>query len=179
MMDRAVFIDRDGTINDNVEGYVKDWREFRFLPKTLEAFRVLAGSDYKVIVVTNQSPVGRGWMPTETVEDIHARMLAGVEAAGGRIDAVYVCCHLPEDKCGCRKPGTGLLELAAETYKLDLKKSWFIGDNTKDIQTGKNAGCKTILVETGYAGGDGLYDVKPDYRVKDLLEAAELITRRQ
>ena len=94
MMNRAVFLDRDGTLNDHVEGHVKSWAEFTFLPNSLEALRRLAASDYKVIVVTNQSAVGRGTITEETLEEIHSRMLAEVEEAGGRIDGIYVCCHI-------------------------------------------------------------------------------------
>jgi histidinol-phosphate phosphatase family protein len=175
MMNRAVFLDRDGTINKQVEGHLTSWSEFSLLPNVLNALRRLAGSDYKVVVATNQSAVAHGLITQEDLEDIHCRMLAEVEAAGGRIDAVYVCLHHPDDGCGCRKPRIRLLELAAETFDLDLKASWFIGDKTTDVATGVAAGCKTILVETGYGGGDGLYDAKPDYRSKDLLEAVDLI----
>ncbi len=174
-MNRAVFIDRDGTINDHTGGYVKSWSTFRFLPNVLEAFRKLAESDYRIIVVTNQSGVGRGVLDAGALEEINERMLAEVEVAGGRLDAVYVCTHRPSDGCGCRKPETGMLDLAAETYGLNLKESWMIGDNTKDILTGSAAGCKTVLVSTGYGGGDGLYDVEPDYRAADLLEAVGIL----
>jgi histidinol-phosphate phosphatase family protein len=171
MMSKAVFLDRDGTINEQVEGYLTSWSEFKFIPGVLDALKRLAESDYKIIVISNQSAVARGMFSVEALEGIHERMLAGVESAGGRIDGIYVCMHHPDDGCSCRKPGTGLVELAKESFDIDLKESWFVGDKTVDIQTGVNAGCKTILVETGYAGGDGLFVVQPDYRVADLLEA--------
>ncbi|MFH0863368.1 MAG: D-glycero-beta-D-manno-heptose 1,7-bisphosphate 7-phosphatase [Candidatus Altiarchaeota archaeon] len=174
-MNKAVFLDRDGTINKHTTGYVTSWKMFRFLPNSLEALRELARTDYKVIVVTNQSAVARGLMSRENLEDIHERMLSHVEEAGGRIDAIYVCAHHPDERCACRKPLTGLLELAKETFDLDLKKSWMVGDNTKDAVTGKKTGCRTILVETGYGGKDGLHKISPDYWVKDLKEAVEVI----
>ncbi|MBD3387539.1 MAG: D-glycero-beta-D-manno-heptose 1,7-bisphosphate 7-phosphatase [Candidatus Altiarchaeales archaeon] len=174
-MNRAVFIDRDGVINENRNGYVNDWTEFNFIEGSVQAFKELAQSDYKVIVVTNQAGVGRGRMKREDVEDIHARMLAEVEAAGGRIDAVYVCMHHPDEGCSCRKPGTGLVEMASETFNLDISRSWFVGDHTKDIKAGRDSGCRTVAVGTGYGGSDGSYDVKPDYEVENLLEAVNLI----
>jgi histidinol-phosphate phosphatase family protein len=176
-MKRAVFLDRDGTINANREDYVKSWREFQFLPNALVGLKLLAKSEYKIIVVTNQCGVAKGTISKETLEDIHQRMLANVEGAGGRIDAVFVCAHHYDDGCGCRKPKTGLIELAKEAFNLDLKESWLIGDKTQDILTGKNAGCKTLLVETGYGGRDGRYEAEPDRRARDLLAAAGIILK--
>lgn len=174
-LNRAVFIDRDGTVNENRRDYVRSWDEFEFIPKAIEGLKALSKSDYRIIVVTNQRAVARGMMSLTTLEDIHARMLAEVENAGGRIDAVYVCAHDTKDGCNCRKPKTGLLELARETFNLDLRGCWMVGDKTQDVQTGKNAGCRTILVETGYGGGDELHKVEPDYRAKDLLAAANIV----
>jgi len=178
-MNRAVFLDRDGVINELTRDYVKDWGEFRFLPNSLKALKRLAKSDYKIIVITNQSAVGRGRITREKLENIHFRMLVHVEEAGGRIDGIYVCMHLPSEGCGCRKPKTGLLKLASASFDIDLKRSWFVGDNTMDVKTGDNAGCKTILVETGYGGEDGLYDIKPDYKVGDILGAVGLILAKR
>ena len=174
-MSRAVFLDRDGTINQHTMGYVTSWKKFKFLPNTLPSLARLSRLDYKIIIVTNQSAVARGLMSMDDLEEIHSRMLAQVEDAGGRIDAVYVCAHHPDDRCICRKPLTGLVELAKETYGLDLENSWFVGDNTKDVATGRKAGCKTILVETGYGGKDGLHKIEPDYKAKDLMAVVEII----
>ena len=174
-LNRAVFLDRDGTINENCKDYVRSWDEFEFLPNALAGLKALAKSEYKIIIVTNQRAVARGMMSLATLEDIHARMLAEVEKAGGRIDAVYVCAHDTKDGCNCRKPKTGLLDLAAATFDLDLRGCWMVGDKTQDVQTGKNARCRTILVETGYGGGDELHKVQPDYKAKDLKDAAKII----
>jgi len=174
-MNHAVFLDRDGTINDHVGGYVTDWRDFKLMPEALPALKKLTESDYKVMLVTNQSAVGRGIMSLEALEEIHEHMLAELEEAGAYVDAVYVCTHDPSESCGCRKPETALIDLAAETYDLDLPGSWFVGDKTQDIQAGANAGCKTILVETGYGGSDKLYNVEPEYTVKNILDAVDLI----
>ncbi|MFH1402716.1 MAG: HAD family hydrolase [Candidatus Altiarchaeota archaeon] len=177
MMKKAVFIDRDGTINQQVDGYLTSWSDFKFLPGVLDALKTIAGSDYKIMVVTNQSAVGRGMLDVGVLEEIHERMLAEVEGYGGRIDAVYVCMHAPEDGCSCRKPGVGLLRLAEASFDLDLSSSWMVGDKTTDILTGVNAGCHTLLVETGYGGGDGLYDVEPEFSVSDLGVAVSLILK--
>ena len=174
-LNRAIFLDRDGTINENRRDYVKSWSEFEFLPNALEGLKRLSKSEYKIIVITNQRAVARGMMSLAALEDIHARMLAEVEGAGGRIDAVYVCAHDTKDGCNCRKPKTGLLDLAAETFNLDLRGCWMVGDKTQDVQTGVNACCRTILVATGYGGGDGLHKIESNYRAKDLSEAAEII----
>jgi D-glycero-D-manno-heptose 1,7-bisphosphate phosphatase len=178
MRSRAVFLDRDGTINEHREGYVTSWAQFRFLPNSLEALGKLDKTDYRIIIITNQSAVARGLMSQEDLESIHQRMLAQVEEAGGRIDAIFVCAHHPSDGCGCRKPKTGLVMLAKEAYDLDLGGSWFVGDNTKDIETGRNAGCKTILLKTGYGGKDGLHKGEPDRRAEDLLEATSIVAGR-
>jgi D-glycero-D-manno-heptose 1,7-bisphosphate phosphatase len=174
-MKRAVFLDRDGTVNENRKEHVRNWGEFKFLPGALKALDKISNSDYKIILVTNQAVVGRGMIPISTLEEIHAKMMQEIESAGGRIDAIYACTHRPEDGCKCRKPGTLLLELAKETYDLDLKNSWFVGDSTKDELCGKTAGCKTILLATGHGGADGLYDAKPDHTAKDLSGAVTLI----
>ena len=174
-MGRAVFLDRDGTINDHTTGYVTKPDGFRFLPGALDALKRLSQTDYRIIVVTNQSAVSRGLLTLDGLERLHEMMIAEVSGAGGRIDAVYVCAHPPEDDCACRKPKTLLLELAAETYGLDLKGSWLVGDKTVDLMTGRNAGCRTILVGTGYGGSDCLHEVMPDFRAKDLAEAAGII----
>ncbi len=174
-MNRAVFLDRDGTLNEATKDYVISASDFKFIDGCLEALKRLSETDYKIIVVTNQSAVGRGLMPLEELSRIHSRMLSEAEGFGARIDAVYVCTHVPADNCACRKPKTYLVELAKETFALDLSKSWFVGDNTKDVLCGKNAGCKTILVKTGYGGSDGLYDVKPDHVVGSLGDAIDSI----
>ena len=172
---KAVFLDRDGTINDHTKDYVKSWKQFVFLPNAIESIKRLSETDYKIIVVTNQTAVKRKLMSNEDLEKIHEHMLAELDLGGGRIDAIYVCNHLPEDECGCRKPKTGLLTLAKENFDIDLSESWFVGDNTKDIKCGVDAGCKTILVETGWGGKDGLYDVSPTHKVSGIGAAIDII----
>ena len=174
-MAKAIFLDRDGTINDHTKDYVKSWDQFKFLPNSLEAISKLADSNYLIIIVTNQTVVERGLISMAGLEEIHERMVAEIEKAHGRIDKIYTCTHLPDEKCDCRKPGTLMLEMAERDFGIDLSQSWFIGDNTKDIKCGNDAGCSTILVETGWGGKDGLYDAEPTFRASDLLEAVSHI----
>jgi D-glycero-D-manno-heptose 1,7-bisphosphate phosphatase len=145
----AIFVDRDGVINANRPDHVKRWEEFVFLPGALEALRSLASQPWPVIVVTNQAIIGRGIAPAAIVDDIHARMRAVVAAAGGRIDAVYLCPHRPEDGCDCRKPRPGMLLRAAREHGLDLSRSYFVGDALSDAQAAAAAGATPIFVSSG------------------------------
>ncbi len=145
----AIFLDRDGVINADRADYVKSWEEFKLLPGALEALRELARAQRPVVVITNQSIVGRGLVSYEVAESINWRLLALVAANGGWVDAVVWCPHRPEDHCACRKPETGLFTYAAEALNLDLARSYLIGDAESDIAAGMAAGCKTLLVLTG------------------------------
>lgn len=148
-MRRAIFIDRDGVICRNRNDHVKSWKEFAFLPGALEAMERLAHSNLSIVVVTNQAIINRGIVPTEVVEDIHARMVQAIEAAGGRVDRVIYCPHRPDEHCGCRKPQPGMLLKAANDLRLDLSRSYFIGDAEADMLAGRAVGCRRYLVLTG------------------------------
>jgi len=145
----AVFLDRDGVINENRPDYVKSWAEMRILPGALDALRALARLDWPIVVISNQSAIGRGLTTREAVDNIHARLSQEVVAAGGRIDAFYYCPHRPGEGCDCRKPATGLLLRAAQELKIDLSRSYMVGDAVEDVQAALAAGCKPILVRTG------------------------------
>lgn len=142
----AVFLDRDGVINSDRCDFIKSWEEFEFLPTSLEALAVLARTPLKIVVVTNQSGVGRGLLTTATLQQIHARMIDRVRAAGGRIDAVYYCPHSPAANCACRKPSPALFFEAARDFDIDLPLSWAVGDSYRDVQAANCAGVKAILV---------------------------------
>jgi histidinol-phosphate phosphatase family protein len=143
---QVVFLDRDGVINVNRDDYVKSWSEFEFLSGAKDAIKMLNETNYWVIIVTNQSPIGRGIFDHNTLEEIHTKMLQELSDAGAHIDAIYYCPHSPDDECGCRKPKPGLLIRAAEELNIDLINSWLIGDSDGDIEAGKAAGCKTFKV---------------------------------
>ena len=145
----AVFLDRDGVIIENRSDYVKSWEEVRFLPGALEALRRLSRTEYALVLVTNQSSVGRGIISLDQAMGINRRIVAEVEAQGGRIDASYLCPHRPDEGCSCRKPAPGMLLRAAEELELDLKRSYAIGDAISDIEAAWAAGVRGILVLTG------------------------------
>lgn len=145
----AVFLDRDGVINHNRSDYVKSWKEFVFLPGALEAIARLAASAYAVVVVTNQSAIGRGIIPVAAVDDIHRRMVKRVRSAGGRIDAVSLCPHQPDEGCLCRKPAPGMLREAAGQLSLDLSAAYLVGDAESDMMAAHAAGCCPVLVMSG------------------------------
>lgn len=178
----AVFIDRDGVICENRSDHVKSWDEFRFIPGAAEALAALTAAGLRLFVVTNQGAVGRGVISRGAVEDVHARMLDVLRAAGARIEAVLVCPHSPEDGCSCRKPAEGLFTEAAKTYDLDLRSSWMIGDAESDVVAGRRAGCETILVLTGRGAEQARAAVwsegKPNLVAHDLVDAAIWILGR-
>lgn len=145
----AVFLDRDGVINENRAEYVRSWEQVRFLDGSLDALRALATTPLRTVIVSNQSGIGRGVMTAAQVEDINARLVAAIRAAGGRIDGVYVCPHRPDEECNCRKPRPGLLLQAAADLGLSPRRSYFVGDHRTDLYAAWAAGAQAVLVRTG------------------------------
>ncbi len=145
----AIFLDRDGVIIENRNDYVKSWGEVRFLPTAFEALRRLARSAYAVVLVTNQSVVGRGIITLEQAVEINECILDEIRNQGGRIDAGYLCPHHPQDGCSCRKPEPGMLVHAAAQLDLDLAHSFMVGDAASDIQAAHAVGARGILVLSG------------------------------
>jgi len=145
----AVFLDRDGVIIENRGDYVKSWQEVRFLPGALKALRRLGRSEYAIVMVTNQSAVGRGFIPLEQAISINDQVVARIQGRGGRVDGSYMCPHRPDEGCGCRKPAPGMLFRAAEEMGLDLGRSFLIGDALSDMQAAQGADVQGILVLTG------------------------------
>ncbi|MCA1833945.1 MAG: D-glycero-alpha-D-manno-heptose-1,7-bisphosphate 7-phosphatase [Actinomycetota bacterium] len=178
----AIFVDRDGVICENRDDYVKSWEEFRFIPGAAEALAALTTSGLRLFVVTNQSAISRGIVTRDAIDDMHARMLDVLRAAGARVEAVLVCPHSPEDSCACRKPSEGLLLDAAKQYGVELAESWMIGDAESDVVAGKRAGCETVLVLTGrgatQARSARWLDGKPDLVAHDLVDAAIWVLAR-
>lgn len=171
---RVIFLDRDGVINrDPTGGYVTNWEDFHFLDGSKEAIKKLTDSGYEVILISNQAGVAKGLYTLEALDEITRRMTAEIEKAGGKIGSVFYCPHRDEDNCDCRKPKTGLFRKATEGLDIDFGKTYFIGDGVMDIEAGRNAGCKTILVLSGKTSIDDRenWTAQPDYIFKDLLEA--------
>lgn len=151
-MDRAVFLDRDGTLIEH-EHYLRSPERVRLIVGAAEALRRLRALSFRLVVVTNQSGVARGYFDESAVERVHDRIRDLLAAEEASVDAFYYCPHGPTEEgwegCGCRKPAPGMMVRAAEDLGLDLKKSWMVGDSVCDIESGLNCGCRTILVRTG------------------------------
>lgn len=176
----AIFLDRDGVINQDSPDYIKSWAEFRFLPGSLEAIALLTRRGFPLIVITNQSMIRRGMVPLEVLQQIHRRMQSAVAAAGGRIVDIFFCPHRPDEGCDCRKPAPGLIQQAVRRHGLDPGRTVMIGDSAKDILCGRNAGCgQTILVRTGNGPAAqrelAAAEIRPDAVVDDLPAAARLL----
>ncbi|MCB0022886.1 MAG: D-glycero-beta-D-manno-heptose 1,7-bisphosphate 7-phosphatase [Caldilinea sp.] len=174
----AIFVDRDGTINVERSDYVKSLDEFEYLPGAVEALARLGQLNIPVIIVTNQSAIGRGIASAARIDEIHAALAARVYEAGGRLDAVYVCPHHPEARCSCRKPKPGMLLAAATRFGLLLHRCAFIGDSVTDLGVAKAAGCKPFLVRTGLHAQEVTELAKVDSSVviaDDLTDAVSLI----
>lgn len=170
----AVFLDRDGVIIENRTNYVRDWSQVVILPKAIDAIANFQKIyQYRVIIITNQSAVGRGLMSLKVAQDINKRLIEIIENNSGQIDGVYMCPHKPEDLCNCRKPQPGLFFQAAKELSLDLGRSWMIGDAWSDLLAGQMAGLRgVIMVKTG-RGAEQFLQPKPEnlgsYRVFDDL----------
>lgn len=146
---RAIFLDRDGVINAPRPGHVTGWNAFQFLPGALAAIRQLSLLDWPIVVATNQSAVGRGLLSVDGLAEIHRRMVARVEQAGGRIDLIVHCPHMPEDQCICRKPEAGLFQDVAKRLNVNLAESYFVGDTPNDLGAARKLGMTFVLVRTG------------------------------
>lgn len=170
----VVLMDRDGVINRMRRDYVKRWEELELLPGSLDAIARLVAAGREIVVLSNQSAIGRGLVSLETVEEINRRLRAAIERNGGAVRAFLVCPHRPEDGCTCRKPRPGLFLRARDELGVDLASAVMIGDQASDMEAARAAGCKAILVdpEGDVAGGSS----HPSWPVvRNLAEATELI----
>jgi len=156
MNDIGVFLDRDSTINEEVD-FLSSSNDLRLIPGSADAIREANTLGFKVFIITNQSGIARGLLTEDQLTQIHQALLKKLQQHGASITAIYYCPHHPDNgeppyrmNCDCRKPNTGLLSRAAKEYNVDLKKSFVIGDKMIDVQTGNNIGAKSILVLTGY-----------------------------
>ncbi len=185
-MNIGVFLDRDGTINEEM-GYVNHISRFQMLPRAAEAIRLLNKNGLKVVVATNQSGPARRYFPEGLIIEVNNRMIDILKEQGAHLDGIYYCPHhreaiVPSYRvvCDCRKPKTGLLTRAAQELMIDLSRSYVVGDRFLDIELAHNAGAKGILVLTGYGKGELMYQgnstpIRPDVVAEDLWEAAQWI----
>jgi len=184
---KTIFLDRDGTINVDVE-YVYRVEEFEFIPFTFKALKLLQGAGFELIIITNQSGIGRGYYTEEDFQNLTKYMFHEFEKQGIKIKDIYHCAEAPEANSRNRKPEPGLIELAVKEHNVDVSKSFIIGDKTSDIELGTrvkqlfgaDGDIKTILVQTGKAGKDGRYpNAKPNFTAQNLLEAAKWILKNE
>lgn len=187
-MNRAVFLDRDGTVNVEV-GYLKDLADLRLIPGAGAAIKRLNEAGLKVILVTNQSGIARGYFSESFVQETHERLTQMLRDEGARLDGIYYCPHHPKagashytKECDCRKPGTGLIDQAVREHALDVKASYMVGDKWSDVELGQRAGAHAILVQTGFAPDDPgnkrpVHVHDPEFIAHDITEAVEWIVR--
>lgn len=184
---KLVFLDRDGVINKypGDAEYVKSWDEFSFLPGIKPALKELNVNGYFLFIVSNQAGVSKGMYSQDSLDRITHNMLKELADYGVAIAGVYYCIHRNEDRCSCRKPKTGLIDIAITKLKekgkaLDLKKSYFIGDTRRDVETGRAAGLQTILVFSGKEKPENKdkWPVLPDFTARDLSEAVKIILNK-
>ncbi len=184
----AVFMDRDGTINEQM-GYINHISRFVILPGTAEAIRLLNKTGFLAIIVTNQSGVARGYFPVELVDEVRNHLRLVLQKEDAVIDDILFCPHYPKEKveecdfeCNCRKPKPGLIQKACRKFDIDMDRSYVIGDRVSDIELAKRCRLKGVLVKTGYGKGDLAYvfpnrQLKPFYVAKDLLAAVRWIIK--
>ena len=170
-MRKAVIFDRDGVLVEDV-GYHHKIEDFKLIPNAIEGLRLLR--DYLLIIVTNQSGIGRGYYTMKDFENFNNHLIQELKKHKINIEKTFVCPHQPEDNCECRKPKAKLIKDATKEFDIDLSRSFMIGDMKRDIEMGHNAGCKSILVLTG-KGKKEKENTKADYVAKDLIDAARWI----
>ncbi|MBI1761054.1 MAG: HAD family hydrolase [Acidobacteria bacterium] len=188
---RAIFLDRDGTLNEEM-GYLRSLADLRFCAGAVEAVRLINEADWLALVLTNQSGVARGLFPESFIGEAHAEMQRRLQPAGARLDAFYVCPHLPFEhvevsealrqyriECDCRKPKPGLIKQAAADFGIDVARSFVIGDRYRDVEMGHSAGAQGVLVLTGYGREEyaqrAQWPRQPEFVAANLLEAVQFI----
>lgn len=185
MKQPAVFLDRDGTINEEV-GYIHDAQNLVLIPGAAEAIRRLNEAGVLAILVTNQSGPARGYYPESHIGTLHQRLTDLLFEEGAFLDALYYCPHLPDGTeprysiaCECRKPGTQMVDEACAKHEVDRSLSYVVGDKATDVELGQNAGCKSVLLTSGYGErvlkGEYQWKVEPDHVAPTLLSAVEWI----
>lgn len=181
-----MFLDRDGTIIEQM-GYINHFSRVKIFPFAIDAIKLFRQAGYKIVVVTNQAGVAKGYLTEAVLRDIHKRMLAEFENKGAKIDRLYYCPHHPVEgkgvykkDCNCRKPKTGMIDKAVKDLGIDIRQSYVIGDRDSDMEFAKRAGIDSVFVLTGYGLGDyvnskGALSFKAKFIANDILQAAQII----
>jgi len=169
---KVVFLDRDGTINLNEPKYVHQKENFKFIPGSLSALKKLSKTNYKIIILTNQSGIGRGYFEESDLKKLHQWLLEELKGKGIRIDEIYYCPHHPKDNCFYRKPDIGMLMRAVRDFDINLNESWVVGDDDRDVIMGREANVKTIKIDNKVSRK---LKIRPHYYAKNLLEAVNII----
>lgn len=184
---RAIFLDRDGTMNVS-KGFISKADDLELIPDTIDAIKAINKSGALAIVITNQPVIARGECSFEELHNIHNKLKTLLGEKGAFVDDIFYCPHHPDKgfegevpelkfDCECRKPKTGMIDEAVKKYNIDLSKSYMVGDSTMDLETARNAGIKSVLVNTGFAGNDGKYDRSCDIEADNLFDAVEKIIK--
>jgi D-glycero-D-manno-heptose 1,7-bisphosphate phosphatase len=188
-MKRAIFIDRDGTISEEV-GYINHPSRFRVFPYSANAIKLLNEAGWLAVLVTNQAGVARGYFSEDMIQTVHHQLEHDLQQGDARLDAIYYCAHHPSVgeppyrfDCDCRKPKPGLIRRAAQELDIDLTQSWMIGDRYSDVELARNAGLSAAFVLSGYGRGEWEHQregwqSKPDLVSENLLEAVRVIIDR-
>ncbi len=186
----AVFMDRDGTITEEV-GYINHVDRLKLLPRSAGAIRLLNEAGILAVCTSNQAGVARGYFPLSLVHEVNDRLVELLARDGARLDAIYFCPHHKDGvvsefrlDCSCRKPRIGMIEKAARDLDIDVAASYVVGDKYTDVEFARNAGCTAIMVKTGYGKGElelfgDAWEHKPDFVAEDLYDAVEWILRRE
>lgn len=181
LVNRAVFLDRDGVINREVD-VLRSIKQLRLMPNAAQAIKKINKLGFLAIIITNQPVIARGWLTEKEVEKMHAVLVARLKKSGAKIDAIYYCPHHPNAnvrkyrmECKCRKPNTGLVLQAIRKFHIDPRKSFMIGDTMPDIVMGKRAKLTTMLIRTTKTPNDRGYKAEPDFKPKNLGEAVRII----
>jgi D-glycero-D-manno-heptose 1,7-bisphosphate phosphatase len=182
-MRRVVFLDRDGVVNVNpvYRDYIKKPSEFKFLPGSQKAIRLLNQAGFKVIIISNQTGVGKGLYSKKDLKDVTDKMLKGLKRSNAALDKICYCIHHPDSNCGCRKPKTGMFKKAVGKSRFDRRNSYFVGDTERDTLAGHAFKVRTIAVLSGYNNRKDIkkWQVRPDFIAKDLLEAVEKVVLKR
>lgn len=181
---KAVFIDRDGTVIRE-RNYLRKVKDIRLLSGAVEGMKALRAAGFKLVMVTNQSGIGRGYFTEKKLRQIHAALQRLLSAKGAPFDRMYYCRHVPDDRCACRKPKTGMVEKAARELRLDLKRSFSMGDHTNDFLLGQNMGGRGVFLLTGHGREEYREKImkdraglRPDKIARNFMEGAKWIIKQ-